>query len=260
MDKSDLQTANKQIAQGKESLRLSEANLQERTQQVEQITESLRLSEASLHERTQQVEQGKESLRLSEAALEERTNQCLHDTLTNLPNRILFDDRLKQSMYLSNRNNSYAALLFMDINNFKSLNDNYGHIYGDVVLVEMAARLRSCIRDTDTAARIGGDEFVVILNNLHQKKSNARPQAADLAEKIRTTLFANYKLTIKCDNKKDFHIQHRCTVSIGLILFKDEQLSPKKLTDLADKAMYQAKNFDGGNRVQFIDSETDFLE
>jgi len=254
------QTANKQIALGKENLRLSEAALAKRTQQVEQLKESLRISEASLQERTQQVEQIKESLRLSEAALEKRTKQCLHDTLTNLPNRILFNDRLKQSMYLSNSNNSYAALLFMDINNFKSLNDNYGHIYGDAVLVEMSARLTSCIRDTDTAARIGGDEFVVILNNLHQKKSNARLQAANLAEKIRTTLFANYKLIIKCDNKKDFYIQHCCTVSIGLVLFKDEQLSVKELTDLADKAMYQAKNFGGGNRVQFIDSETDFLE
>src|SRR5664280_2286495 len=114
-----------QLEQGKESLRLSEAALQAITEQAEQGKESLRLSEAALQAITEQAEQGKESLRLSEAALQAVTEQSLHDPLTKLPNRRLFDDRLSQAIFSSNRSGCYNAVLFLDLNNFKLLNDTY---------------------------------------------------------------------------------------------------------------------------------------
>ena len=229
------------------------------TNQLEQDKESLRLSEAALQtvtEQAEQAEQGKESLRLSEAALQTATEQSLHDPLTKLPNRRLFDDRLSQAIFSSNRSGYYNAVLFLDLNNFKLLNDTYKHAAGDLVLIETAERLKSCIRQADTVARFGGDEFAVILNNLHIDKNESTQQAQNIAEKIRTVLLAPHLLTIKNEGKADTTIEHCCTVSIGVVIFIDKQASLTNLTriiDFADTAMYQAKK-DGGNSIRFFDS------
>ena len=190
---------------------------------------------------------------MSEAALQAVTELSLHDPLTKLPNRRLFDDRLSQAIFLSNRSGCYNAVLFLDLNNFKLLNDMYRHTAGDLVLIETAERLKSCIRETDTVARFGGDEFAVILSNLHIDKNESIRQAKNIAEKIRTTLLAPHLLTIKNEGKADATIEHQCTVSIGVVIFIDQPTSLNTIIDFADAAMYQAKN-DGGNSIRFFDS------
>jgi len=147
------------------------------TKQLDQYKQSQLLSEAALQAVTEQAEQGKESLRLSKAVLQAVTEQSLHDPLTKLPNRLLFDDHLSQVIFLSNRSGCYNAMLFLDLNNFKLINDTYRHTTGDLVLIETADRLKSCIRETDTVARFGGDEFAIILSNLHVDKNESIRQA-----------------------------------------------------------------------------------
>jgi diguanylate cyclase (GGDEF)-like protein len=292
LSEATLHEVTEQVKQGKENLRLSEATLHEVTEQVKQGKENLHLSEVTLHEVSEQVKQGKESLRLSEAALQsvieqaklandnlhlsevtlhevtkqanevvetlrlsknsfdEASENALHDPLTHLPNRILFSDRLKQVIYFSNRNDFYSALLFIDLDKFKLANDMYGHKFGDAILIEAALRLNNSVRDTDTVARIGGDEFTVILNDLKSDKNKAMLGANEIAVKIRKSLLSPYALDF--DNKVSC-----CTASIGVILFKHDEISSENIVELADKAMYQAKIV-GGNSIQFIDCNGNF--
>ena len=175
--------------------------------------------------------------------LEEQVNLlAFHDTLTRLPNRRLLEDRLTQAMSASHRSNHYGALLFLDLDNFKPLNDLHGHGVGDLLLIEVASRLKSCVREADTAARFGGDEFVVLLCDLSTDAHAATDQAASIAEKIRQSLSMPYWLSGS--------IEHRCTASIGVALFKGREVDEKALIDAADDAMYQAKQ-QGRNRVGF---------
>jgi diguanylate cyclase (GGDEF)-like protein len=166
---------------------------------------------------------------------------AFHDALTELPNRRLFTDRLIQSMAASTRSGSYGALMFLDLDNFKPLNDLHGHEAGDLLLIEAAARLKAGLREMDTAARFGGDEFVVLINALDTDKSESTAQAALIAEKIRASLAEPYLLTLVAEGKKEQKLQHRCTVSIGVALFVDHHASIEEILKWADAAMYQAK-------------------
>lgn len=175
--------------------------------------------------------------------LEEQVNRlAFYDTLTHLPNRRLLEDRLTQAMSASHRSNHYGALLFLDLDNFKPLNDTHGHGVGDLLLIEVANRLKTCVREADTVARFGGDEFVVLLCDLDHDKDEAITQAGSIAEKIRQTLSMPYWL--------DSSIEHRCTASIGATLFKGRDTCEKDLIDAADTAMYQAKE-NGRNAIRF---------
>jgi diguanylate cyclase (GGDEF)-like protein/PAS domain S-box-containing protein len=175
---------------------------------------------------------------------------AFYDALTHLPNRSLLDDRLKQAMAGSRRSGHYGALMFLDLDNFKPLNDAHGHGTGDLLLVEVARRISSCVRGTDTVARFGGDEFVVLLDGLDTARDQSADQAASVAEKIRLALAKPYVLTVRHEGAATITVEHHCTSSIGVVLFIDHENSADDVLKWADMAMYQAK--DGGrNRVSF---------
>ncbi len=179
--------------------------------------------------------------------------QAFNDALTKLPNRRLLIDRLTLAMSLGKRTHTYGALLFLDLDNFKPLNDTHGHEAGDLLLIEVANRLKGCVRETDTVARMGGDEFVVVLTQLHKDSEISKQETAKLAEKIRAELAKPYILEIKDKNGTDIIVQHHCTASIGVVLFLNEKTHFNDLLRNADDAMYHAKN-SGRNRVCFYES------
>ena len=177
-----------------------------------------------------------------------------YDPLTGLANRLLLSDRATQAMLASKRTGHHGALLLLDLDNFKSLNDNYGHGAGDLLLMEVALRLKSCVREVDAVARFGGDEFVVLLIDLAQDEVTAKEQAVVLAEKIRGLLAAPYVLTLAADADRDQQvIEHHCTASLGVALFLGMAVSEEESLKRADIAMYQAKN-SGRNTVCFFDT------
>ena len=188
--------------------------------------------------------------------MEEQVRQlAFYDTLTQLPNRRLLNDRLTQSIAASKRSGSYGSLMFLDLDNFKPLNDTYGHVVGDLLLIEAAERLRACVREMDTVARFGGDEFVVMLHELDTDKTGAIAQANVVAEKIRTALSAPYLLTVKHDGAAETTVEHHCTASIGVAVFTTHEGNENEIMKWADTAMYQAKEA-GRNSIRFYDSST----
>lgn len=187
--------------------------------------------------------------------MEDKIRQlAFHDTLTKLPNRRLLIDRLIQIMAASKRSGCYNALFFIDLDNFKPLNDTYGHDMGDLLLIEVARRISGCVREVDTVARFGGDEFVVMLSELDANKAESATQAGIIAEKIRATLAKPYLLTIQQEGKAESTIEHHCTSSIGVVLFTSYEASLEDILRWADIAMYQAKE-DGRNLVRFFDKQ-----
>ncbi len=185
--------------------------------------------------------------------MEEQVRQlAFYDTLTNLPNRRMLDDRLSQTMAASKRTGRWGALMFLDLDNFKSLNDTQGHEIGDLLLIEAANRLRRCVRETDTVARIGGDEFVVMLSGLDVDPVVSKSQAKTVADKIRTTLLEPYRLTTQREANAGTVVEHHCTVSIGVALFAGHGASAENILKWADMAMYGAKE-EGRNRIRIHD-------
>jgi diguanylate cyclase (GGDEF)-like protein/PAS domain S-box-containing protein len=178
---------------------------------------------------------------------------AFYDPLTQLPNRRLLNDRLRQSMATSKRSACHGAVMVLDLDNFKSLNDTHGHLVGDLLLIEAARRLQACVRDMDTVARFGGDEFVVLLSNLSSDKTESASQAGNIAEKIRIALAEPYLLTIGHDGKAETRVEHQCTASIGVVLFFNHEASQDDILKWADAAMYRAKD-EGRNRIRFHDS------
>jgi len=177
---------------------------------------------------------------------------AFYDHLTGLPNRRLFNDRLQQAMAASKRSSQYGALMFLDLDNFKPLNDQHGHAVGDLLLVEAANRLKASVREMDTVARFGGDEFVVMLAELGTSPDESGTQARLVGEKIRAAISEPYQLTVKNEEKGDSTIVHLCTVSIGAALFLDHESNRGDILKRADTAMYQAKS-EGRNRVAIHD-------
>jgi diguanylate cyclase (GGDEF)-like protein/PAS domain S-box-containing protein len=177
------------------------------------------------------------------AAEEEIRYLAFYDPLTRLPNRRLLLDRLHQALATSARRQRQGALLFIDLDNFKTLNDTLGHNLGDSLLQQVAQRLASCVREGDTVARLGGDEFVVILEDLDPTPNEAAAQAKAVGEKIRAALNQTYLLS-----GRDSH----STPSIGVALFGNKQETVEQMLKQADLAMYQAKSA-GRNVVRFFD-------
>jgi diguanylate cyclase (GGDEF)-like protein len=157
-------------------------------------------------------------------------------------------------MSASKRSGCYGALMFLDLDDFKPLNDMYGHGVGDLLLIEAADRLKSCVREMDTVARFGGDEFVVMLSELNVDKDESTSEAEIVAEKIRIALSEPYLLIIKNEGKADSTVEHHCTASIGVTLFIDHEASQDEILKWADTAMYQAKEA-GRNRVRLYDPQ-----
>ena len=177
-------------------------------------------------------------------AVEDEINLlAFYDPLTLLPNRRLLRDRLAQALAASTRSGLHGALLFIDLDNFKSLNDTLGHARGDLLLKQVGQRLTQCVRESDTVARIGGDEFVVILQDLGARLDECATQAEGVGEKILESLNQAYSL--------DGHVRHS-TPSIGVTLFANDCDSVDELLKEADMAMYQAKTA-GRNTLRFFD-------
>jgi diguanylate cyclase (GGDEF)-like protein/PAS domain S-box-containing protein len=174
-------------------------------------------------------------------------NLAYFDALTRLPNRRLLMDRLGHALASSHRSRIYGALLILDLDHFKTLNDTQGHDVGDRLLVEVAERLTASVREEDSVCRLGGDEFVVVLEGLGQGENLAARQAELVAEKIRQALGRPYVLP------PDDVIFHG-TTSIGVTLFCDRKLSAEVLLKQADVALYQAKDA-GRNQIRFFNPQ-----
>lgn len=176
-------------------------------------------------------------------AEEEAQRLALHDVLTGLPNRRLMMERLTHAIQSSARKKKFGAVLMMDLDSFKEVNDTLGHAQGDELLRQVSGRLVRCVRQSDTVARLGGDEFVVILEELGADIEGATTHASDIGEKIRAELNKSYQL----------HNQYVDTsVSIGVVLFCQASDYPDELLKQADMALYKAKDA-GRNQLCFFD-------
>ena len=174
---------------------------------------------------------------------------AFHDQLTNLPNRRVLSNYLELALATNKRHDHFGALLFLDLDSFKPLNDGYGHDVGDLLLIEVAKRLKNIVRESDIVVRFGGDEFVVLVNGLKENQENSIRQAGLVAEKIRTALAVPYVLNLSEIHQPSGAINHQCTASIGVCVFAaDEQQD--NIIKWADSAMYEAKE-GGGNAISF---------
>lgn len=173
---------------------------------------------------------------------------AFYDPLTQLPNRRLFSDYLNKTIASNKRHGHFSALLFLDLDNFKPLNDIYGHSVGDLLLIEVANRIKRCIRESDVVARFGGDEFVIVLDNLDNDRTLAIDDAHRVAEKIRSSLAEVYFLAPEEEGNTPVLIEHHCTSSIGVVLFGINVTDQNTLIKYADNAMYQAKEA-GRNQI-----------
>lgn len=179
------------------------------------------------------------------AAEEEIKHLAFYDHLTGLPNRRLLLDRIRHALAFSARSGTGGALLFIDLDNFKTLNETLGHNVGDLLLQQVAKRLETCVRRSDSVARLGGDEFVVMLEGLSEQTLEAAAQTKIVGDKILASLNQSYRLALH---------DYRSTPSIGAVLFDDHQKSMDELLKHADIAMYQAKQ-DGRNTLRFFDPQ-----
>ncbi|WP_052063300.1 GGDEF domain-containing protein [Nitrincola sp. A-D6] len=167
------------------------------------------------------------------------------DSLTQLPNRRLFHDRLEQAVTASKRSNRYGALLYLDLDGFKLLNDTHGHDAGDHMLIEVAHRLRTSLREGDTVARIGGDEFVMILERLAMSEAGAAQFAQEVGEKLKRAIALSFDPE---------GVELQCSVSIGIRMFGPTS-HVDDLLKQADQALYQAKRA-GRNQISFFNAKT----
>lgn len=188
----------------------------------------------------QDITSQKEAQKLIQKQAQQLQHQAYHDTLTKLPNRALFKDRLEQTILYSKRNNKKFALLFIDLDQFKQINDSMGHNVGDTVLIEFANRLKNSLRAEDTLARLGGDEFTVILKNISESKS-----ITNVATKIIQSLKEAFKIS-----SNNLYI----SCSVGISIYPDDTTSMENLIKYADAAMYKAKAA-GRGMYQFYSSE-----
>lgn len=210
--------------------------INERNRELRELNLSL---EAKVAQRTQAWQQANEQLE----------QMAMTDLLTGLPNRRLLKDRLRQVMAATQRSGRYGAVMFIDLDNFKPLNDAHGHEVGDLLLIEVARRLGAGVRQADSVARIGGDEFVVLLSELDTDTARSQAQALSVAEKLRNSLGEPYHLTVQHAGQQEVCVEHHCSASLGVLVFGGTDQSQEDILKRADAAMYQAKAA-GRNRIQ----------
>ena len=186
----------------------------------------------------QDISEKKEKERLLQMQALELEYQANHDVLTKLPNRSLFRDRLQQSIYYAKRNNKKFALFFIDLDRFKQINDSYGHQFGDQVLLNVVQRLKIALREEDTLARIGGDEFTVIAKDINSKED---------VKIIATKILESLKEPLSIDGKNIYS-----SISIGMAIYPDDANKLENLIKYADSAMYEAKE-QGRDTYKFYD-------
>ncbi|NLN13317.1 MAG: diguanylate cyclase, partial [Arcobacter skirrowii] len=168
--------------------------------------------------------------------------QATHDNLTGLPNRLLLTDRIEHAITRTLRHKIYGGLIFIDLDNFKEVNDTLGHDIGDILLITVAHKIKDCVRDEDTVARIGGDEFIVLIDNVGNNSADARKNINFIAQKIKDSLNSITHI--------EGHI-NVSTPSIGITLFHDASVSVQDIIKQADTAMYSAKK-QGKNSIEFF--------
>jgi diguanylate cyclase (GGDEF)-like protein len=161
----------------------------------------------------------------------------------------MLKDSFNLAMAASKRSGKYSALMVLDLDNFKPINDQYGHTAGDLLLMEASRRIASSLREIDTVARFGGDEFVVILTGLDIDKSQSEALALAVAEKIRLKVAEPYIISTKTEAGDALEIEHHCTSSIGIALFFGSAASQEDVFKWADMAMYMAKEA-GRNQIK----------
>lgn len=188
------------------------------------------------------------------AAEESAHSLAFYDPLTQLANRRLLHDGINQLLAMTTRHHFHGALLFLDLDNFKTLNDTEGHEVGDQLLIEVARRLNLCVRESDLLARLGGDEFVVLCEGLSEDLAQAGVQAGVMAEKIRESLAQPYYLQRNNPMMSGVQVVHHCSSSIGVTMFNGRDETVEELLRRADVAMYQAKQA-GRNVVRFFDPQ-----
>jgi diguanylate cyclase (GGDEF)-like protein/PAS domain S-box-containing protein len=184
---------------------------------------------------------------------------AFYDALTRLPNRRLLSERLQQALLQSQRRGQYGAVIYLDLDNFKPLNDLHGHAAGDLLLQEVALRIGALLRAEDTVARLGGDEFVIILVELDGPLARAKEHACQVAEKIRSALAQPYLLTVETADASSQKIVHQCSASLGLALFSPLDKNAEQIVHRADDAMYLAKSA-GRNRIRLDGAQEAPLE
>jgi diguanylate cyclase (GGDEF)-like protein len=197
---------------------------------------------AAVRSRMAELKRRERELRLLMQAQDEITNLAFYDPLTGLPNRRLLLDRLRKTLAVSARSRRLRALLFADLDNFKTLNDTLGHQTGDLLLQQVARRLESCVRETDTVSHLGGDEFVVMLEDLNEYPEFAATEAEIIAEKLLAAINEPYAL----DGRECVS-----TASIGITVFGNGKEGTSEVLQQAEIAMYQAKSA-GRNTVRFF--------
>jgi diguanylate cyclase (GGDEF)-like protein len=170
---------------------------------------------------------------------------AFYDPLTELANRRLLHEALNHELEIARRRGVYGSLLFLDLDNFKTLNDSLGHAIGDELLVQVSRRLRKALRGEDTAARLGGDEFVVVVSGEHESKRQAMDQALTVAKKVQASIGESYQL---------HGYDHVVTTSMGITIFPEAHETAEDLLKQADVAMYRAKE-EGRNTISFYNPE-----
>ena len=235
----ELGLANVELALANEELALANVELAHQNSEKDKRADELTLANV---ERTKEREEADKLSKLS-----------FYDPLTNLPNRRLLSDRMTQMLASSRRTGRHLALMVLDLDNFKVLNDLHGHVMGDLLLVEIGQRLMACVREVDTVARFGGDEFVLLMGGLDVDIAQSTAQAREVAEKVRRSLERPYRLKRQSNQPEGAVIEHHCSVSIGVVVLVDRGSSHEGVIKLADAAMYQAKKA-GRNMIRFHES------
>lgn len=242
------------------ALRMIQKNGNDIVQATQEIVASLQAAikenDKDATQKNIALEELKKIVEENRLSLEKRTLEYVEihdmayiDVLTDLPNRRLLNDRLNQIILNNKRWKSFSAAIFVDLDKFKTINDTFGHDAGDELLLGVANRLKACIRDSDTVARYGGDEFVVLLDNLDGKLEQAQREAQLVAGKILASLILPYTLHLREGKKIVRTIEYQIFASLGIAMF-DGMMSDKPfILDRADKAMYLSKSL-GGNTIR----------
>ena len=178
---------------------------------------------------------------------------ALYDKLTQLPNRNLLYDRLGQEMASSKRTGRYIALMSIGLVNFQPLNDSHSQEIRDLLLFEVANRLKDNVREVDTVARTGDDEFVVMLNELTREKTQSVTQSHIISEKIHTALTNPYPVIIKHEKTEDTVAEYSCDISMGVVVFTKDKKSSDDALEWAERSMHKAKE-SGGSQICFNDT------
>jgi diguanylate cyclase (GGDEF)-like protein len=179
--------------------------------------------------------------------------EILYDKLTELPNRHLLYDRLGQEMASSKRTGRYIALISIGLVDFQPLNDRHSQKIGDLLLFEVASRLKDNVREVDTVARTSSDEFVVMLNELTREKTQSVTQAHIISEKIRTALTNPYPIFIKYEQDKDIVDEYNCMISMGVVVFTNDNKRRDDVLKWAERSMHKAKE-SGNSQICFSDT------